>query len=268
MIEINIKKDLKDFLLNINLDIKNGEFLALQGKSGSGKTTFFRILAGLEKAKGSIVVNGKVWQDKNIFLPPQKREIGFVFQDYALFENMTVLENLLFVKKDIKLAEHLLKVTELNDLKNRYPANLSGGQKQRVSLARAMMKKPKILLLDEPLSALDIQMRLKLQNEIRALHDEFGTTTIMVSHDIAEIYKLADKLAVIDNGKIVKIEDIKSLASEENLFLEGYIVDILEKEIVLSIGNQLIKIEKKLKNFKIGERIRVYVPKEALILNE
>ena len=264
MIHIDIKKDLKDFSLNISLDINSGEFLALQGKSGSGKTTLFRIIAGLEKAKGEIVVDKKVWQNEKISLPPQKREIGFVFQDYALFENMTVLENLLFVKKDIKLANHLLKITELETLKNRYPANLSGGQKQRVSLARAMMKKPKILLLDEPLSALDMDMRLKLQNEVRALHNEFGTTTIMVSHDIAEIYKLADRLAVIENGKIVRLENIKSLINSDNLFLECYVVDILEKEIVVSIGNHLLKIKKTDKNIKIGERLRVYVPKEAL----
>jgi len=207
MINIDIQKKLhgidNNMLLGIKCDIEEYSFTALWGKSGSGKTSLLRVLAGLEDAQGKIVVNGEVWLDEKISLSPQKRGIGFVFQDYALFENMDVLQNLLFVNNDIKLAKHLLDITELQEFQNRYPNNLSGGQKQRVALCRAMMKKPKLLLMDEPFSALDLDMREKLQNEIMLLHDEFKTTTIMVSHDPLDIYNLSKRVLHIDKGQII-----------------------------------------------------------------
>ena len=171
-----------EMLLDIELNINHGDFIALCGKSGSGKTTLLRILAGLEKAKGIIHVENDIWQDHHSFKSVQKREIGFVFQDYALFDNMSVLKNLLYVNQDKKLAQHLLEITELSELKHRNTTTLSGGQKQRGALCRAMMKKPKLLLLDEPLSALDPTMRIKLQNEILTLHKEFNTTKIGRAH--------------------------------------------------------------------------------------
>ena len=159
MININISKQLHgssgQMDLKLNLDIKEGDFVALSGKSGSGKTTLLRILAGLEEAQGSIKVADEQWLDGKRSLAPQKRKIGYVFQDYALFPNMSVEENLLFVTKDRVLSDHLLEMTELDELKNRLPNTLSGGQQQRVSLCRAMMNRPKLLLMDEPLSALD-----------------------------------------------------------------------------------------------------------------
>ncbi|MFA7022829.1 ABC transporter ATP-binding protein, partial [Aliarcobacter sp.] len=192
MISLNIKKELHGsngvMNLDINLSLQNGEFVALSGDSGSGKTTLLRVLAGLEEAFGEIIVDGEIWLNEKIKKPIQKRDIGFVFQDYALFENLSVIDNLLYVKKDKDLAKQLLSLTDLYELKNRYPSSLSGGQKQRVSLCRALMKRPKILLMDEPLSALDPHMRLKLQDEILTLHKEFKTTTIMVSHDPSEMY--------------------------------------------------------------------------------
>jgi molybdate transport system ATP-binding protein len=167
MIKIDITKKLHgpvgDMRLYVRLSIKEGEFLALTGHSGSGKTTFLRVLAGLENAQGFIKVGDEIWLDGKKSTPPQKRKIGFVFQDYALFPNMSVEENLLFVNNDKALADYLLEITELDKLKKRLPNSLSGGQKQRVSLCRALMNRPKILLMDEPLSALDPAMRLKLQ---------------------------------------------------------------------------------------------------------
>jgi molybdate transport system ATP-binding protein len=157
MIKIDINKQLHGSSgkmdLDVNLEIKQGEFLALAGLSGSGKTTLLRILAGLEEANGTIKIDDSVWLDEKVYLAAQKREIGFVFQDYALFTNLSVLNNLLYVNKDKELANHLLEITELSELKNRLPQTLSGGQKQRVSLCRALMNKPKLLLMDEPLSA-------------------------------------------------------------------------------------------------------------------
>ena len=215
MIEIDIHKRLfgsnGEMELDINLTIKRGEFLALAGESGAGKTTTLRILAGLESSMGTIKVDNEIWQSNNYSLAIQKRKIGFVFQDYALFPNMSVEKNLLFVHKDIELANYLLDITNLYNLKDRLPHTLSGGQKQRVSLCRAFMKRPKILLMDEPLSALDPFMRVKLQDEILRLHEEFGTTTLMVSHDLDEIYNLSNRLIIIRDGKIINDGDTKKL---------------------------------------------------------
>ena len=208
MINIALQKKLHgadgDMTLKANLQIKEKEFVALHGKSGSGKTTLLRILAGLEEADAEISVGNTIWQDRTTNLAVQKREIGFVFQDYALFENMNVEENLLYVQKDKELAKHLLEVTELYELKDKYPNTLSGGQKQRVSICRALMKKPKILLLDEPFSALDSGIRDKLQRELLALHKEFQTTTIMVSHNLEEIHQLASRILVLEKGEIIQ----------------------------------------------------------------
>ncbi len=272
MIKIDITKKLYgsdgEMQLDINLEIQEGSFVAIAGDSGSGKTTFLRILAGLENADGCISVSDSIFQDERTFLQPQKRGIGFVFQNYALFENMSIENNLLYVKKDKKLASHLLEVTKLTELKDRLPATLSGGQRQRVSLCRAMMHKPKLLLMDEPLSALDPSMRLKLQNEILSLHNEFGLTTIMVSHDPSEIYRLAQRVVVLKNGLIVDDglpKDILLKTSGSAKFsFEGELLDILKVDVInvaiISIGQQLVEIvvsENEIKNLKIGQKVDV-----------
>jgi molybdate transport system ATP-binding protein len=272
MIKININKKLHgsqaDMHLDIDLNIKEGEFLALSGKSGSGKTTLLRILAGLEDARGDISVGEESWLSSTMKLSPQKRAIGFVFQDYALFDNMSVLNNLLYVKKDIKLAQHLLGITELLELKDRLPNTLSGGQKQRVALCRAMMNRPKLLLMDEPLSALDPAMRTKLQNEILTLHREFNTTTIMVSHDPSEIYRLASRVVVLENGKITnegKPKDIllRTQGSQKFSF-SGELLDIKKVDVIfvaiIAIGQQLVEVvvsEYEAQNLNIGDAIEV-----------
>jgi len=145
-------------------------------------------------------------KDKRIDVTPQKRKIGFVFQDYALFPNMTIRENLEFVlpdKKNKKRVDELLDIMELTELSSRHSATLSGGQQQRVALARAPVREPELLLLDEPLSSLDYETRLKLQNEIVKIHRHFGLTTILISHDPSEIYRLSDHVVEMDFGKIV-----------------------------------------------------------------
>jgi molybdate transport system ATP-binding protein len=253
MIDINITKALHGahgaMELHLNTTIQQGEFVALTGKSGSGKTTLLRILAGLEKAEGKLLVEETLWLDAQYICPPQQREIGFVFQDYALFENMTIEQNLLFVAKDKTLAQHLLEVTELSSMKNRYPKALSGGQKQRVALCRALMKKPKLLLLDEPFSALDGAMREKLQKELLTLHKEFHTTTIMVTHNKSEMYQLASRLIVLENGKVVQDatpQELLFAQEKDKLKLHGKVVEIVNKQehysAIIALGQQLVEI--------------------------
>jgi molybdate transport system ATP-binding protein len=272
MISLNIKKELHGsngvMNLDINLSLQNGEFVALSGVSGSGKTTLLRVLAGLEEASGEIIVDGEIWLNEKIKKPIQKRDIGFVFQDYALFPNLSVIDNLLYVKKDKDLAKQLLNLTDLYELKNRYPNSLSGGQKQRVSLCRALMKRPKILLMDEPLSALDPHMRLKLQDEILTLHKEFKTTTIMVSHDPSEMYKLASRVLVLKDGKIIddglpKDILLKTQGSQKFSF-EGELLDIIKVDVIniaiVAIGQQIVEVvisNIEAQNLIIGEKVNV-----------
>ena len=272
MIKIDISKKLHgangEMDLKINLEIKQGEFVALAGLSGSGKTTLLRILAGLEDAKGTLEIDNNIWLNEKFCLASQKREIGFVFQDYALFPNFSVLDNLLYVNKDKELANYLLKMTELEELKNRFPQTLSGGQKQRVSLCRALMNRPKILLMDEPLSALDSNMRTKLQNEILTLHKEFNTTTIMVSHDPSEIYRLANRVVTLNFGEIINDglpKDIllKTKGSQKFSF-EGELLDIIKVDVIkvaiISIASQLVEVvisNEEAKDLKIGQKVSV-----------
>ena len=264
MIELKVTKELLGaegkMELDVDLKILNKSFVALLGENGSGKTTLLRIIAGLEQVKsGTIKVGDEIWLDGKFSLPPQKRDIGFVFQDYALFANMSVEKNLLFVKKDKELAKKLLDITGLSELKDRLPTNLSGGQKQRVSLCRALMNRPKLLLLDEPLSALDLSMRSKLQNEILSLHKEFGTTTIMVSHDPNEIYRLSERTLVLHHGKIINDDNTKKvLLKNQKSTLEGKIIDIIKTNTtytaIVNIGEQLIEMDlNKAINYKTGD---------------
>ena len=206
MLQINIEKTLHTVMgeqvLDINITLKAKEFVVLVGESGSGKSTLLRAIAGLDESKGEIVFDNIVWQNEKKKSLPQDRKIGFVFQDYALFENMSVKENLLFVNDDSVLANELLGMTKMETLSQRNVQFLSGGQKQRVALCRAMMLRPKLLLMDEPLSALDPKMRSVLREEIKMLHQRFGTITLMVTHDSEDIRILADRVLLLENGKI------------------------------------------------------------------
>jgi len=212
MIQAHIYKTLSTangkMLLDIQLNIKKGQFVTLYGPSGTGKTSTLRTLAGLLSVdKGQIVVDDKIWFDseKKINVSPQQRRIGYVFQDYALFPNMTVRKNLEFAlekDQDRSIIQELITIVELEELQHRKPETLSGGQQQRVALVRALVRKPEILLLDEPLSALDIKMRTKLQDYILKVHRKYELTTILVSHDVGEIMKMSDEIYCLENGKI------------------------------------------------------------------
>ena len=282
MLEINIKKNLHGangaMELQVAIKIQKGDFIALSGKSGSGKTSLLRILAGLEEASGNISVDGISWLSHATLLATQKRSIGFVFQDYALFPNMNVLDNLLFVNKDKDLAKKLLQMTGLHELQKRFPNSLSGGQKQRVSLCRAYMNRPKLLLMDEPLSALDPLMRKQLQKEILHLHKEFHTTTIMVSHDPSEIYTLANRVIVLEHGKVINDGTPKKVllqtSGSSKFSFEGELLEILKVDVIhvaiIAIGQQIVEVvvsESEVKNLQIGQSVRVSTKAFSPIIN-
>ncbi|CAL96458.1 ABC transporter ATP-binding protein [Azoarcus olearius] len=195
--------------LDLALRIERGESVALLGPSGSGKTTLLRMLAGLVPAdSGHIHAFGRVWLDstRTVALPPRQRRAGMVFQDYALFPNMSVRGNLRFAQprgRAAARADELLDLVGLAALADRRPAQLSGGQQQRLALARALAAEPELLLLDEPLSALDARLRHDLQDALLALRSRHGTTTLLVTHDPAEARKLADRALRLEAGSLV-----------------------------------------------------------------
>jgi molybdate transport system ATP-binding protein len=213
IIHIDIEKWMVTSFGNLNLSIKieiqPGELVALFGPSGAGKTTLLRMLAGLTKPdKGLIKCGNAVWFDagNKINVSPQQRNISLMFQDYALFPNMTVEQNIRFAQSesDQSITHELISLFGLSGFMKRKPHSLSGGQKQRVALARALARKPGLLLLDEPLSSLDDDMRLMLQREIEQAHKLTGATTIMVSHDLQEVCRLASTVFCLGNGTVNK----------------------------------------------------------------
>ncbi|MCR9289724.1 MAG: ATP-binding cassette domain-containing protein [Bacteroidetes bacterium] len=269
-LSIHIKKELHTaegrFPLSVQLDIEKGEFVALTGPSGSGKTTLLRLIAGLTKSdQGQILFNDTVWSDhsKQQFLPPQKRSIGFVFQDYALFPNMTVQQNLTFAldkSAPSSEVENIIEMIDLTALANRFPHQLSGGQQQRVALARALVRKPKILLLDEPLSALDTAMRERLQDDLKRLHEDYKLTTILVTHNEKEIFKLADRAIVLETGKIIDKGNPEDILSKKGIFATIQKMEIDGKNVKLTCQRNgdlltLILPNKMAEKYQVGEVI-------------
>lgn len=214
---------------DLNLDIKKGEFVTMLGPSGSGKTTCLMMLAGFETAtQGEIYYNGKPVNN----IPPHKRGIGMVFQNYALFPHMTVGKNLAFPLKVRKLGKEevdqavleALDMVQMKDFVDRYPGQLSGGQKQRVALARALVFKPELVLMDEPLGALDKQLREQMQYEIKKIHDKLGVSVVYVTHDQSEALTMSDRIAVFEDGIIQQIAPPDDLYERpDNSFVAQFI---------------------------------------------
>ncbi len=248
---------------DLNLDIRKGEFLTLLGPSGSGKTTSLMMLAGFETpTAGEIQLSGRSINH----VPPHKRDIGMVFQNYALFPHMTVAENLAFPlsvrglsKTDIsERVKRVLGMVQLDAFAHRYPAQLSGGQQQRVALARALVFEPQLVLMDEPLGALDKQLREHMQMEIKHLHQRLGVTVVYVTHDQGEALTMSDRVAVFHQGEIQQIAPPRALYEEpKNTFVANFIGENNR------INGRLLSRE--------GERCVVELPRgekiEALAIN-
>ncbi|HEX3405347.1 MAG TPA: ABC transporter ATP-binding protein [Acetobacteraceae bacterium] len=218
---------------NVSLTLQEGEFVSLLGPSGCGKTTTLRMIAGfISPTTGSIEMNGAMLSAPNRVVAPEKRGMSMIFQSYAIWPNMTVAQNVAFGLKLRKLPadqlntrlDRILDVVQLRHLKDRYPAELSGGQQQRVALARAIVIEPEVLLLDEPLSNLDANLREEMRSEIRRLHDAFRITTVYVTHDQSEAMVTSDRIVVMNHGRIEQVDDPVSLYNRpKTRFVAGFI---------------------------------------------
>lgn len=244
---------------NVNLSIKDKEFIVLLGPSGCGKTTILRLISGLETpTKGEIYIGDKLVND----IPPQDRDISMVFQTYAIWPHMTVFKNMAFplemvgykkdkIKKKVNEVADLLKIQHLL---NRMPGKLSGGEAQRTALGRAIVRDPKVFLMDEPLANLDAKLRVQMRVELRSLQKKLGVTTICVTHDQVEAMAMADRIAVMNKGKILQIGDSPELYEHPaDLFVAGFIgapamnfiqCTLKEKKYSLIFGLFDIKIPK------------------------
>jgi sulfate/thiosulfate transport system ATP-binding protein len=238
----NIEKSFQRYpaLRGVSLNVEGGELIALLGPSGSGKTTLLRTIAGLEQQDHGQVFFGDINANQ---LTLRERRIGFVFQQYALFKHMTVLENISFGlrarpratrpgKTTIRDRVHeLLNLVQLDGLEARYPAQLSGGQRQRVALARALAIEPRVLLLDEPFGALDAKVRKDLRRWLRELHTRTGHTTVFVTHDQEEAFELADRVAILNQGKIEQVGTPHQIVNQPaNHFVADFVDGIKIRE--------------------------------------
>ena len=257
----------KKLILNqISLDIFNSEFITILGPSGCGKTTLLRIIAGFEKIdSGQIIIDNEKVNEQ----VPEKRTVNTVFQSYALFPHMNVFENVAFglkmkrvKKEDIETKViNTLKMVQLESYYNKMPSQLSGGQQQRVAIARAVINEPKVLLLDESLSALDYKLRKRMQLELKQLQRKLGITFIFVTHDQEEALSMSDRIVVLKNGQIEQIGSPKEIyENPNNLFVAKFIgeINIFDAIVVNRVNDEyiLINIESKQKKIKYSKPVK------------
>lgn len=283
---VNVKKsyDQKNLVVkNFNLDIKEGEFVTLLGPSGSGKSTCLMMLAGFEEvSSGSILIDGNPVTD----IAPYYRNIGVVFQHYALFPHMTIAENLAYPLKVRKLSADVieekvaatLELVELTDFGKRYPGQLSGGQQQRVAVARALIFEASIILMDEPLGALDKNLREQMQLEIKRLHKKIGFTAIYVTHDQTEALTMSDRIAVFDDGIVQQCAEPAVLYEEpSNLFVanfigennnvSGVIKSIDDKTVTITLSNGEEAVVRNGNCTEVGAKCTMTIRPENLFIN-
>ncbi len=269
---------------NLNLEIRRGEFLTLLGPSGSGKTTSLMMLAGFEvPTSGEIILDGKLLNN----VPPHKRDIGMVFQNYALFPHLTIFENLAFPLKvrnegfrEIRYqVDKALEMVQLDKFAQRYPGQLSGGQQQRVALARALVFKPQLVLMDEPLGALDKQLREHMQMEIKHIHQKLGVTVVYVTHDQSEALTMSDRVAVFNNGIIQQIDTPETLYERPaNSFVANFIGEnnrlngtLLSRDgelcrVALPMGEQMVA--RAVNVGEVGQPVSISIRPERVVLND
>ena len=242
-------RNVTNFILkNLNLDILDQEIMAVLGRSGAGKTTLLKAIAGLVEYSGSIMMDGKPIDD----LPPEKRNVGYVPQNLALFPHMKVEDNIAYGLKIRGLSEKSIKervryVMDLLDilhLKNRYPLTLSGGERQRAAIARALVIDPKLLLLDEPLSNLNVGLRLQISAELKKIRRGLGVTMIYVTHNVDEARELGDRIAVMDDGKIITVGSYEELLAKKMNILSDilYPHNVLRCSLIEKIPEGLVKV--------------------------
>ena len=219
-------------LENINFELDEGDFLSIIGKTGSGKTVLLETIAGIHKSKGKIFLEGRNITNLSI----EKRKIGLVYQDFMLFEHLTVRQNLLFSKnKDLELYSRIVDLFDLGKILNRKPKNLSGGEKQKVAIARALISKPKLLLLDEPLSSIDFSFRYMFLEFIKDIHKKFNLTTVYVTHNLREALNLSNKCGVLLDGKLLQFgetEEVFERPSTKNVAVFLGFKNILPGELI------------------------------------
>lgn len=286
---INLKKEFKEHIAvdDISISIKKGEFLTLLGPSGCGKTTTLRLIAGFEEpTSGRLLIDNEDVSYKE----PYERDVNTVFQNYALFPHMTTFNNVAFGLKLKKFSKteikekvtDVLKLVQLKGYENRYPSQLSGGQKQRVAIARAIVNSPKVLLLDEPLGALDLKLRKQMQFELKHLQQKLGITFIYVTHDQEEALTMSDRVAVMNGGKIEQIgapdeiyerpktKFVADFIGETNIF-QGKIRTIEEDKVYIEIedGQQICAKPKMLSEHTLeeGDGILVTIRPERMKLS-
>ena len=202
---------------NLTFAIEKGQLISFVGESGSGKSTFLKCLSGLENINsGKVILNNKIINDKNLFVKPQRRKIGYVFQDYPLFPHLNIRENICFnlEKRYFKNFEDIVKLTNLKQLLERYPHEISGGEQQRVSIARSIIREPDLLLLDEPFSNLDANIKYSIRDEICKIIKKTNTTTILVTHDINDALNISDKILIFKAGIVQQYSDPEKMYCE------------------------------------------------------